>query len=233
MGDYRYTANMLRRGEVQEIHADMPDDNIHMIQVMPQRTSPCINILVIVLLGFYFLKSYLEELHPGSTTQGFSTLMATMWMIFPNVVIDLPPWGSFARSIFLGETSPKFLERCTYYPGLADYRSQKEVEAGKFGAINHPHCPPGYSTRMTCFDPQRFMHWFYSESTELFTPCDSAFFPPETTYKRIANYDDPDGPLHTVRFVIGHDGPFYSPYNRGHAWFFALFVFCCWSLAVV
>jgi len=213
---------MPTRDKVQEIHTDMPHDGIHVIQMMPPRT-PWLNGPVVIALILWFLHSYLEQLHPGSTTQGAPVLMTTVWMIAPHVVLEVLPWSSFSRAFFLGNLFPKFLPRCTYYATLADFRNVTDVMAGNYGRIGHPRCHPGYETIVTCTDPQRAMYVFFFTSSD-WKPCDSAFTPTETQYKMLGSLDDPDGPGTLVPFVQGHGGL----WGNGHVLFAMHFLFCLW-----
>lgn len=177
----------------------------------------------------YYFWQWLETMHPGCVAQGPSVFLPVAWLIVPDVVLGPHnPIATLWRPSFLSDVYPRYLDQCDSFVGsdLGPYLNESEVLNGKQGYIEHKDCPNEKKTRFWCKDAWRWARLFGFPTQG--AQCSTVFFPPKTVHRMTASPDDPNGPKKLTAFVQGHGGSFWSPWDRGDAWFGMYFFFVLW-----
>lgn len=177
----------------------------------------------------YYFWQWLEDMQPGCVAKGPRVFLPVVWLVVPDMVLgEHNPIATLARPVFLSDIYPRYLDQCNQFVGtdLGPYVNESEVLNGKQGYIGHEGCPNEQETRKFCKDPWRWARVFglLTQGAQ----CSPEFFPPKTVYRLTSSPVDPNGPKKLTKYVQGHGGPFWSPWDRGDAWFGMYFFFVLW-----
>lgn len=174
----------------------------------------------------YFFWQWLEDMHPGCVAKGYKVWFPVVGLMVPEIILGpCNPIATITRGWILDDVFQNKLDKCIPFSGdkLSPYMNYSQFLKGDQGYIEHSKCPRGQKESIVCSDPWRVARLFGFP-----TPCPTEFFPRSTAWQNTTSPDDPNGPEIMRPFVLGHGGPWWSPWDRGDMWVSIYFFLNLW-----